>query len=197
MARGGHQEILATIDRMRKVDKARAESMPEEDGRSADPGIPETLPENQGPGGEVIPFPGVRKKPRKKRKRRRRLSPDIPRHCQREGLRGGRLVCLEVMHRDSDFMDFQGLKHYTGKRKGKGRFYLKGNHHLETVTGFSHATVERHLAWLDDEDLIRLRHRGYPGEGYSIWETPYNLSHVMAWRRKPRRKPRKGRKPSR
>jgi len=90
---------------------------------------------------------------------------------------------LKAMYKRSKYLDRKRLTHYTGHHDRQGRFYLKGNESLATALGVSQETVKRVLSWLKKHGIIKLRHRGYPGEGNSIWELPFNLAHVFAWSR--------------
>ncbi len=91
---------------------------------------------------------------------------------------------VKAMYKNSRYMYIKELANYTGHYNRKGRFYLKGNEFLEDSLGVTDRTVKRALAWMKLNKVIYLRHRGYPGEGYSIWELPFNLKHVMGWKRK-------------
>ena len=91
---------------------------------------------------------------------------------------------VKAMYKNSKYLDIKVLANYTGHYNRKVRVYLKGNEFLEDSLGVSERTVKRALAWLKLNKVIYLRHRGYPGEGYSIWELPFNLKHVMGWKRK-------------
>ena len=74
---------------------------------------------------------------------------------------------------------------YAGKSARKGRYCAQGNEELARVSGLGLRTVTRYLMKMQKAKLILLRKRGYPGEGPSIWELPFNLAQVFAWRRKP------------
>lgn len=93
---------------------------------------------------------------------------------------------LKAMYKQSRYLSFTWLKHYTGHSKRSGRFYLKGNKHLEDMTGLSDTTITKILTWLKENHFLYLRKQGFKGEGNSIWELPFTLAHTFAWRRKPR-----------
>ncbi|MBA7652729.1 hypothetical protein ES703_60568 [subsurface metagenome] len=67
-----------------------------------------------------------------------------------------------------------------------GRWFTGGNESLMNMTGLSRWTVSDALAELKAVGVIYLRHRGYPGEGNSIWELAFDMNHVNAWKRKPK-----------
>lgn len=92
---------------------------------------------------------------------------------------------LNAMYKRSKFLESKRLTQYTGHSNRHGRFYLKGNQALADALGITARHLSNILTWLASHCLIKLRHRGYPGEGNSIWELPFNLAHVFSWRREP------------
>ena len=84
---------------------------------------------------------------------------------------------------------------YAGKSKKVGRYYTRGSVELANQTGLSERTIGRHRKRAVAAGLIIMHRRGYPAidkkgvrhskKGYcSIWELPFNLPHVFAWKRK-------------
>lgn len=124
--------------------------------------------------------------PRLKKVRHDRIPRDVVKYFSRVPSRLPWPLLLKAMYKQSRYLSFTWLKHYTGHSKNAGRFYLKGNKHLEHITGLNPSTIKRTLTWMKRQQILKLRHRGYPGEGNSIWELPFNLAHAFAWRRKPR-----------
>jgi hypothetical protein len=95
---------------------------------------------------------------------------------------------LKAMYKHSRFISRKRLTHFTGHYDKMGRFYLKGNNFLASAVGMGRPHISPILSWMNSHSLIKLRHRGYPGEGNSIWELPFNLPHVFAWIRDPKLK---------
>jgi len=92
---------------------------------------------------------------------------------------------FKKIYKLSKFLESKLLTHYTGHYNHQVRVYLKGNKALADALGISPWSLSHILSWMKSHGLIRLRHRGYPGEGNSIWELPFNLAHVFAWLRDP------------
>ncbi len=108
-------------------------------------------------------------------------------------------------------MEYGSLRHYTGNRKGKGRFYLGGVERLAELTGYSERQVRRILQRLymrkgkpdrfrardprsrGSLEVIYLRHRGYRkgdySEGHSILELAHNKKRLASLRHEAHRKP--------
>lgn len=119
-----------------------------------------------------------------RKKRHGKPARDVLKYFSQDATRLGWQPVVKAMYKNSKYLDIKVLAHYTGHYNRKGRFYLKGNEFLADSLGVSERTVNRALAWLKLNKVIFLRHRGYPGEGYSIWELPFNFKHVKAWKRK-------------
>jgi len=129
----------------------------------------------------IVPKHGDRKK---KRVKRRKSPRDVLKYFSQDRTRLGWPAVVKAMYKKSRYLDLKYLAHYTGRHNRKARVYLKGNEFLADSLGVTERTVERALAWLKLHKVIYLRKRGYPGEGNSIWELPFNLKHVKAWKRK-------------
>lgn len=123
--------------------------------------------------------------PAGKKKRRQKTPRDVLKYFSHITTRLTWEPVFKEMNKRSKYLDRKALNHYTGHYNRKGRFYLKGNESLATALGMGHDVLSRTLSWMKAQGLIRLRHRGYPGEGNSIWELPLNISHVFAWLREP------------
>jgi len=90
-----------------------------------------------------------------------------------------------IMYARSWFGPLNQAGGYAGKSSRKGRYFTLGNEELARLTGLHKNTVSKYLTKMKKNKLILLHKRGYPGEGPSIWELPFSLEHVFAWRRKP------------
>ena len=90
-----------------------------------------------------------------------------------------------VMYARSWFGPLNQAGGYAGKSSRKGRYFTLGNEELAKATGLSLRTISTYLMNLKKNKLILQHKRGWPGEGPSIWELPFDLDHVFAWRRKP------------
>lgn len=91
---------------------------------------------------------------------------------------------------------------YAGKSKKVGRYYTWGRAELVKRTGLAATTISRHRQRAVDAGLLIEHRRGYPAidkkgvrhskKGYcSIWELPFNLPHVFAWKRNTQKEVRK------
>lgn len=78
---------------------------------------------------------------------------------------------------------------YVGKSRRKGRYYTRGNEELARATGLSEKTIDRHFVRLDKEKIFFRHKRGFPGQGCSVWELPFSVGHIKAWRRRPKGSP--------
>ena len=137
-----------------------------------------SFPEKKNPG--EIPVP-------KKRKRKARRNPpakDVVKYFTQKPYRGEWRTTLRAMYALSRYQDILTFKYYSGKHNRKGRFYFQGIDELVRMAILPERTVKRHLAWMKSEGLIRLCKRGWPDQGASIWELPYNIDHVFAWKRR-------------
>ncbi|MQY76021.1 MAG: hypothetical protein GH155_00120 [Spirochaeta sp.] len=123
------------------------------------------------------------KKKNKQKVRGNKPPPAALKYFSQKPYRGKWEITLRAMYAESQYRDIKSFKCYPGKHDRKGRFYFQGINELIRRTGMGDRAIRRHFTWMKKEGLIRLCHRGYPGEGPSIWELPKNMRHVFAWRR--------------
>jgi hypothetical protein len=90
-----------------------------------------------------------------------------------------------LMYAGSVFGPLNTVWGYAGKSARKGRYYAQGNEELTRLSCLSMRTISTCLMKMKKDKLILLHKRGWPGEKCSIWELPFSLDHVFAWRRKP------------
>jgi hypothetical protein len=119
-----------------------------------------------------------------RKKRHGKPARDVLKYFSKDRTRLGWQPVVKAMYKNSKYLDIKVLANYTGHYNRKVRVYLKGNEFLEDSLGVSERTVKRALAWLKLNKVIYLRKRGFPGEGNSIWELPFNMGHVKGWKRK-------------
>ena len=170
--------------------------------RITDPQESTQGPQLQTPHLYVVPQP---EKPTRKYAKRHPLPNDLDAYISAREHRASVIVAYRAMYRDMKPLSYGYLQHYTGKRSGWGFFYVKGSDHLEQVTAYSarsiayaihtlkvpdHATLDAvrkgllPRSVLDEYHwLIRIRHQGFHGEGFSIIELAKNMRHVYAWKR--------------
>jgi hypothetical protein len=89
------------------------------------------------------------------------------------------------MYKKSKYLPTCEFWGYAGKSTKKARCYNQGNEELVRSTGYHKATISRCLMMMKKEKIALQHKRGWKGEKCSMWELPFNLAHVMAWKRKP------------
>jgi hypothetical protein len=119
--------------------------------------------------------------------RYRRPSHDVLKYFQEAPIGEEWKRMYYVMYKKSKYAPLCEVWGYAGKSKRKGRFYNQGNKELARSTGLSKYTVSRYLMGMKKNKIILQHKRGWPGEKCSIWELPFDLAHVFAWKRDPKR----------
>ena len=94
---------------------------------------------------------------------------------------------LLIMYKLSIRIDLRKLSHYRGHHSKKARVYLLGHDVLVERTALSDRSVKRAIRLMKDDCIIKHRGGGLKGQGNAILEVPFDLAHVFAWRRKPRK----------
>jgi len=150
-------------------------------------GAPDPIPLERKPEpakkqGRVVPFP----KEKRPKVRANKTPADIVKYASKLLYQGQWLKVLQIMYAVSKYMNVKIFEHYPGKYDRKGRYYYQGIDKLIKLTGLSGRTIRRQLQWMKKQGLIRLCHRGYPGQGSSIWELALNMKQVFAWRKNPK-----------
>lgn len=132
---------------------------------------------------QVVPDP----KPVKVARRKKRKAPrDVLKYFTWLSLRSLWQITLKAMYRLSWYGDIRLNAFCGNKLSHKGRYYTLGVDRLAAATGFDEATIRRHLKLMRDNNIIRRRKQGMPGIGNTVYELPFNLPHVMAWKKNPR-----------
>jgi hypothetical protein len=180
---GDVKEYHLVALRCQAMDRARLKEIP-----PADLPRPEVWEE------EIKPRPEVRKEnvvqfPRKEKKKdlANRPAADVLKYGRALPYNGKWETTLTQVYLKSEFRNRKGFAWFHGKRDRKGRFYFAGNNELERATGLSDHTIERHMKWMKSVGIIKLRDHGMKDQRASTWELPYNLKHVMAWKRGPKK----------
>ena len=151
--------------------------------------------ERSGVESEPAPGPGPGEKkavataPKKSGKvRRLKVAPrDCVKYAKEKGAKKSSVVIFRALYRGSWWSNSSKLWVWHEPKHRNGRWNTGGVDGVVDRTGFAERTVKRGLKELRDAGVIYLRHRGYPGEGNSIYELPKKKPHVMAWKRKPKR----------
>jgi len=141
---------------------------------------PDPLPEEKRPHLHIVKSQKQQAPPKV---RRNKAPKDVLKYFSKYETRLTWQPVLKYMYKRSKYLERKRLTHYTGHYNRQGRFYLKGNESMATSLGMSPWSLSHTLSWMKKQSLIYLRKRGYPGEGNSIWELPFNLAHVFAWSR--------------
>jgi len=145
------------------------------------------------PGPGPGPGPGEKKavaaEAEKRAKVRRLKVPprDVVKYAKEKEVKKSSVVIFRALYRGSWWSSSSKLWMWHEPKHRDGRWNTGGVAALVDRTGLAEMTVKRGLKELRDVGVIYLRHRGYPGEGNSIYELPKKKPHVMAWKRKPKR----------
>ena len=164
--------------------RAEADAHPER-ARPAETSMPDPAREN------IVELPNVEKQP----ERHNRPPRDVMKY-------GGKILhgedwksTIYMAYKLSWYGPLNEIPDYAGKSKKVGRYYTQGRAELVEATGLSGKTISKHRGQAVAAGLIIMHRRGYPAidkkgvrhskKGYcSIWELPFNLPHVFAWKRK-------------
>lgn len=131
----------------------------------------------------VVPDPKPSKPDRRKKKK---APPDVLNYFSWLAPKSSWEVVFKAMYKEGFYEDIKKNKFYQGKHSHLGRFYTWGIKRLVAVTGLSDKTIKKCLALMLKNNIIRRWKGGFPGQGNSFYELPKDLSHVMAWKRKPK-----------
>ena len=132
---------------------------------------------------KLVPDP----KPAKVTKRKKTLPPvDVLKYFERIDTKTSWQVTLKPMYAQSKYGDIKKIPFNSHRRSHMGRYYALGSKNLATATGQDINTITNHLKFMRENEIIKRRRQGWPGEGNSIYELPHNMDHVMAWKKKPR-----------
>ena len=143
-----------------------------------------------GPGpGEKKAVPAASEKEAKVR--RLKVAPgDVVKYAKDQGVKRSSVVILRGLYRGSWWSNSSKLWVWHEPKHRNGRWNTGGVADLVDRTGLCEKWVREGLKELKDIDVIYKRAHGRPGVTNTIWELPKEKSHVMAWKRKPK-KPKK------
>ena len=112
---------------------------------------------------------------------------DVIKWCARLYGKGKWKKVLRGAYRYSRYKQRSQVKQYPGKSRQKGSFYPYGQYWLAGQLGVSRWTVQRWFQVFEHDDIITYPYIGYKGRHSSVVELPYNVAHIMANKRKPKK----------